>query len=1188
MSGPATDPIDAATAAQRSAANPAVNAWTAANAGSGKTRVLIDRVVRLLLAGADPGSILCVTFTKAAAAEMEQRLFAVLGAWALKDDAGLSAAIMALDGRTTTVAADRLNEARRLFARALETPGGLKIQTLHAFSESILRRFPLEAGLAPGFDVASDEDAAALQDAALDDVARGQAGEAPREAFERLAALKDPQSLQGLVGAVVRAGPAIEEETAQLGGLNPYLEDIARRLDVDPDATEKSLSEDYKAATDVPRLAALIGALETGKKTDGDMATALRQAERAVTTEAFIDAMRDAFLTDREKQRSLGKLPTKDVKNAFPEAEGWLLGQQARFNQYCDRLSALASFRLTSDLHVLGAAVRERYRNAKALRALVDYDDLVLKAKTVFEGERTAWARYKLDQGLDHVLLDEAQDTSPAQWSVLDGIAAEFFAGLGAAEDQERHRTVFVVGDQKQSIYSFQGADAGLFDEKLSDYHARAETAEVAFEAPFMEVSFRTTPPILQFTDELFAEEEAASGLGERTSSHVSARVGGAGRVELWPLVKKPDAPEEKPWHAPVDAEARGDPNAILAEKIAATIAGWLENGERLASLDRPLRASDIMVLATRRGPVFHAVSRALAQKGVPVEGADRILLLDDAGVQDLLALARWALQRSDDLSLAELLRSPFGGVSEQALFEIAHGRDGPLHRIVREKAAGDPKLGTIADRLFALSAGANRLSPFDFFSHALDSGTPTGRTLLSKRLGTEWDEPVASLLRLALDYEAEPGPSLEGFLRWLRGRGGEVKRELDEGGGGVRVMTVHGAKGLEAEVVFLADANDAPQPPKSDAPYALLGAPETPGATPRRLAGALVVDAGETPRPQAIEAARDDALRRQMEERRRLLYVAATRARERLYICGTEGQRKDTADQPDVNRRTWHGLATRAFRRLVDRGLATAQDDEDGVLYRLEAEQTAAVKAQPEDAPTPAPPAPDWLDTPAPAELQAFALSPSALGADELPDADLRIDAPSRSPVATDPRRRGLAIHALLEHLPGLPPPERAPRADRYLAAEAADAPQSERDGWRDEALAVLDDARFAAVFAPGSLAEAPISGRLGNGDLLVSGQIDRLAVSETEILCVDYKTNRPPPARWEDAPDAYKAQLAAYAALLQKIFPGRPVRAALLWTYGPSLMEIPEAGLIESLNTALGDVHAPATRADEPELNA
>ncbi len=1168
--------IGEAVRQQRVASNPEASAWASANAGSGKTRVLIDRVIRLLLDGAQPSTILCVTFTKAAAAEMEQRLFKTLGAWSLKDDASLRAAISELSGAEASVDDEALDAARRLFAQSLETPGGLKIQTIHAFCESVLKRFPIEAGLKPGFEVAGDEDAAALRDAALADVAMGRASGSAKAAFDRLAAEKPEGAVRSLLADLSRAEAEVLTEMREVGGEEAYFRKLADIFGIDPEAEFDRLQSDYLASLDGGQLSAAIGALETGGKTDIDRAAELRAADRAKTGEK-IHELSKALLTKDLTPRADSRFPTKAIKTGFPDATAWLYAEQRRLRAYLEARAAKASFDLSVDLHRVAGAVGERYRSRKALVGLLDYDDLISKTRALFSGAAAAWALYKLDRGIDHILLDEAQDTSPGQWSVLDGLIAEFFAGEGAASEEGRKRTMFVVGDEKQSIYSFQGADIGLFVTKQSDLHERVTAADRMFEAPTMAASFRTTPPVLGFVDALFKGDAAEGVTGAEAMPHLPARAGGAGRVELWPLIAKEKAEETKPWDAPLDAETASDPAAVLANRIAATVDGWIASSEHLASRGRPILPSDIMVLVTRRGAIYRAISRALIARGVPVEGADRIQVLDDAGVQDLLSLARWALQRSDDLSLAELLRSPFGGLSEDELFAIAHPREGQLQVALRLAAEAGVAAAEAHERLQALVRGAERLSPFDFFSRALDAGAPSGRSLLSSRLGSEWEAPVGALLDLALDYEREPSPSLGGFLRWVPKRAKELKRELDEGSGGVRVMTVHGAKGLESEIVFLADANDMPQAPKSDRPYALVAPPSAPGGAARPLPGMFAVDAGLKPKPAAIEEAKADAVRRQMEERRRLLYVAATRARERLYICGVEGQRKDTTSK-DLNERSWHGLATLTFRELAQEGAARVEDREDGLTYVLEAPQTAEPDTDDETTSTRTPPLPEWASRPAPIEAAPARLAPSRLGGEEA-EAMQAEEAAAYSPLAADPLLRGKAIHALLEHLPGAAPEERRVLADAYLAASAPGVGAAERAIWRDEALGVLDDPAFAAVFAAGSLAEVPISGRLSPAGPLITGQIDRLAVTEAHVLCVDYKTNRPPPDRWEAAPAAYIAQLAAYRALLQRIFPGRTVRAALLWTYAGTLMEVPADALETALAKALGAHHASET---------
>jgi len=1167
--------IDRATRRQREAADPSASAWAAANAGSGKTRVLTDRVVRLLLAEADPSAILCVTYTKAAASEMEDRLFKTLGRWALKDDDDLRRAIHELTGEEAPGDRARLDGARRLFAQALETPGGLKIQTIHAFCESVLRRFPLEAGAPPGFRTIDDREAERLRAEAILSAVDGRLGADVAAAAERLYTEKDPERAASAIRDLVEKRREIEARVAREGGEAGYDAALAATLGADPDWSE---ADALSAAVDFDDNAAeaTYSALLDGGKTDASRASELRRAMDATSHAARLAALAACVMTGAGAPRSRKSFPTQAVKKAHPSAAEWLYARQDVVAALLASRDAHRTWRLSVDAARVGRAVGRAYDDGKRRASALDYADLVEKTAGLFRAGEAAWALYKLDRGLDHVLLDEAQDTGPDQWTVLGGLIEEFFAGEGAAEDEGRlRRTVFAVGDEKQSIYSFQGADVALFSAKQKDLYDRAAAARRPFRAPEMITSFRSTPPVLEFVDAAFDHPDARDGVASAGSAevrHEAAREGGAGRVELWPLEPRPEKPEPEPWSAPVDAPPPDDPAAALGDRIARTISGWIAGGAMLESRGRPIRPSDVLVLVQKRGAEYWALTRSLIAHGVAVEGADRIDVLDDVAVQDLLSLARFALQPSDDLSLAEVLRGPLGELTEDDLYRLAQGRRGRLIDALRDAAKIDARVAETARRIDGLSEGAARLSPFDFFTRALDGGDPTGRALFARRLGEEFAEPVAALLNLALEREGEAAPSLDAFLKDLSAGAGSVKRELSSSStGGVRVMTAHGAKGLEAEIVFLADAARCPRGPTGEAPIAAVEPGETAGSGPVRDEGLFFVTVSGANDPPAVAAAKDRQKRLAYEEYRRLFYVAATRAMERLYVCGVAPSRKKDQTAQAASETTWYGLAAQAFERLPPADVCEIETETGGAKV-FSRGQSAPPDAERDDAPRDAPGLPAWARTPPPPDPAARRVfSPSRLlGEEDETEGPLAIEAPSESPRAPDRYTRGAAIHALLEHLPGVAPAERLRRGGRFLAGAYGGFEEAMRAAWLSEAVGVLEDEAFAAVFAPDALAEAPIAGRL-DGGVRVQGVIDRLVVGEREILCVDYKTNRPPPARAEDVPAAYLAQMGAYRALLGKAFPGRPVKTALLWTFAPRLMALPDALVDHALATAL-----------------
>ncbi|WP_428407084.1 double-strand break repair helicase AddA [Hyphococcus sp.] len=1137
-------PLEETTNNQRAAAEPTRSVFVMANAGSGKTRVLTNRVARLLLAGAPPQKILCITFTKAAAAEMAERLFSVLGEWALASDEKLLEDLAELEGPFAgPKSADYLAHARRLFARALETPGGLKIQTIHSFCESVLRRFPIEAGVPPGFTVAEDAQAAALMNAALDALAADAREDlALSSAFARLSLKRTESDLrQLLIAAAAKGRP---------GDLDTSMAELAQSLAINPDETPETIIKDFLNEISVEELR---------RAHDGLAAEGAKPQAAAKRLSAFFSAGADEERWDAllktclvaDQSKTVNQIATKATDKHDPWVGPYVNTLKELVFTELQEIRAHALYGDTLAFWRLTSALGQRYAEAKASRAMLDFDDLIDRAQALFHRHEAAWIMYKLDYGIDHVLIDEAQDTSPGQWAVVENLFADFFGGLGA---REVSRSFFAVGDMKQSIYSFQGADARLFKEKEHDLGKRL-AAVAQYENIPLTLSFRTTEPVLSFVDAVFVEDAAREGLGEEKAlQHGVCREGEAGLVELWPLTPRPETTEINPWDAPVDAPEAGHPVRVLCERVASTIKGWLESKEELASRGRAIRPGDIMILVQSRGSLFREVIQRLSAAGVPVAGPDRLKLADDPAVEDMLSYARFALTEGDDLSLAELLKSPFFGFDDDAdLFPLAYGREGvTLWRSLCDHAGENEKWKCAAEEI----AGARRIAraqgPYAFFSHVLETGSPSGRQRFFERLGEASSDAIDELLRQALDFENGNPRSLREFVAWFENASGDIKREMERENDSVRVMTVHGAKGLEADVVFLLDAH-------REANMRNIGPVlERSGAAP-------LVSWSKAGDVALSEAARVEKTELAYQEYRRLFYVAATRARDRLYICGVEqGTSKNPQDKA-VGVKSWHALAHDGFARLLERvetGDAPFWDGGEAPLLRISCPQTKSATKDKADKQTPKIEAPSWLKEAAAEEPPPLRLTPSKLAGED--DGGWRAEAggPAYSPVAGgDKYFRGRTLHRLLELLPDVASDKREAAADRLLARLAPEVAESERALWRDEVLHVLRDPQFAEVFAPGSMAETPIVGRPKGlpETARLNGQIDRLAVTEKRVLVVDYKTNRPPPIRVEDADGAYVAQLAAYRALLQEIYPGREIACALLWTYDARLMGVP-----------------------------
>ena len=1139
------DPNDS----QRGASDPTASVWVAASAGTGKTKVLTDRVLRLMLGGTEPRRILCLTYTKAAAAEMANRIAERLGDWATAADEELGRTLIDLLGRQPTDDQRRL--ARQLFARVLDAPGGLNIQTIHAFCQSLLVRFPLEAGVAPHSRVMEERDAEDLLT-----LARQLAIEA---------ADRDP-ALAGALAVVTRhlregrfadLMAEIAKPPARLSPLieaHGSVEDAAAAMREILGVPRHTTPADVVAAAcangsfDVAGLRRAAAALAGGSPAECRRAAIIEAwlaADPAIKAETF-DRYAAVFLTKDENVRAC--LVNRNTGAAAPGALAVLRQEAERLACVLPRQRAAVTAEASEALLVLGQTLMRAYRRLKDSRALLDYGDLIEAAARLLRGEGNAsWVLYKLDGGIDHVLIDEAQDTAPDQWQVIKALTDEFFAGQGA---RDVLRTVFAVGDVKQSIFSFQGADPASF---LASRDWFAERVPQAHWRPIeLKTSFRSTRAVLQAVDQTFADREMARSIALEPDIivHRAYRKLEGGSVELWPPIAPREPEKPDPWTPPVERLAADSPQSRLARLIALRIEGMLRGGEVLESKGRPIVAGDVMVLVRRRTLFMQALVRALKECQLPVAGVDRMLLTEQLAVMDLMALGRFALLPDDDLTLATVLKGPLIGFDEDRLFALAHGRTGSLWRTLGNGARTDPSCARAHQWLAALLAVADAVPPFEFFMRALGpmgDDTLSGRRKLLTRLGREADDPIAEFLEMALAYERVHPPSLQGFLHWLGRSTVEVKRDPEQSRqNAVRVMTVHGAKGLQAPIVFLPDTCQTPELKENllwvagdDGREVLLWPPR-----------------GEFRDPIA-EAERRHAAGRQMQEYRRLLYVAMTRASDRLIVCGWLNRRRNKNGPPEE---CWYGLVRRGLEAEAHEVVEDSFLAANGKLI----ESASVLRVACPQLRTPEPPA--TVDEEPPPPLPAWATRPAS--AEPAPARPLRPShtdhgrPPLLAPVADLVRfRRGRLVHRLLQELPDIAPAARAEAARRWLARRTHRLTVDEQAAIAAEVMAVLQHPRLAPLFGPGGRAEVPLSGEIDGQ--LITGQIDRLCVGDDEVIVLDYKSDRPAPRDAGAVPPAYLRQMAAYRALLRRIYPGRRVRCLLLWTEEPRPMELDDGPL-------------------------
>ncbi len=1162
-------PFEQTVTHQINAASPLLSAWVGANAGSGKTRVLTNRVARLLLAGANPSRILCITYTKAAAAEMAERLFKLLGEWALQDDAQLADDLQKLEGSDAPRrSGPELSKARQLFARALETPGGLKIQTIHAFCSHVLKRFPLEAGVPPGFGEMEESEATLLIEQALNQTAEdAHKDEQLATAFWHLGKTFGANRTPEVLRNFINQRQQFETIKHANGGITPMLERLADELGVTVSTNQEELiaaALDHFPVSEMQRTAEC---LKIGTKTDKDFADILIVASTTENLSNKFDKICSHFLTTKKKPRA--RLTHKAVQEAFPELDTQLKSIQSVIIETIDLLKGIDILQDTTHFFKVSQHLLSHYEKLKWSRGVLDFDDLIIRTRNLFDkGEHAAqWVMYKLDNGLEHILIDEAQDTSPGQWNVIERPLGEFFS---QEETRDQQRTVFVVGDEKQSIYSFQGADTNLFREKSIDLSKKInELAD--FENIPLTLSFRSTAPILNFVDASFDDKTAMEGMGEQIPlKHGVHRSGEAGLVELWPLTPKPEKLENNPWDAPIDTKPANNPVAQLCGHVAKTIAQWLGN-DILVSQGRPINPGDIIILVQRRGPLFKQIIKSLTQSNIPVAGADRLALLSETSIQDLLSYARCILLPEDDLSLAETLKSPFFDIDDDNLYSLAADRKSSLWETLQSRHQENKLWRRAYTEISTARKIALTHGPYDLYVNLLDQGSrqnneQTGRQRLYSRLGSACGDPINAFIRQVLDYEAKHPRNLQAFVTWFEDNAGELKRELDQESNAVRIMTVHGAKGLEGNIVFLLDAHERPSTGKLGPLYKLTPAKNINGPLPAIPAIVRSKDKHTACTNVSVEELKENAF----EEYRRLFYVAATRAKDRLYICGLDKGSNSAREEKLYNDDSWYNLAEKSFDRLQTSKTPIKRLTDfpwEGEGWHFSCAQTVEVdntnKKNLENTDS-KPNAPDWLTQPCPCEKLVEHLSPSTLAdyhEDKAGhDRTTLVNTPEGySPVGNENKfLRGRTLHRLLELLPDYPQGEHSILADRIIEKLAPELSVETKMEWRDEALRIIGDINFAPVFTQSSRAEVSIGGTPpgARAGIVINGQIDRLAINGNQLLIVDYKTNQPPPLHERDVADAYLAQMAAYRGLMQALYPDKTVKAGLLWTYEARLM--------------------------------
>ncbi len=1095
---------------QKQAANPNSSCWVGASAGTGKTKVLVDRILNLLLSEVQPESILCLTFTKAAAVEMQNRLTGKLQEWAILEDQVLSEVLEDLiDAKPTD---DLFKKAKGLLFDVLDTPGGMKIQTIHSFCQSLLQRFPLEAGIDPSFTLMEEIEAnRLLSDAYIHVLEKNDP--VILEAFQKVAIrmsdyrfddlLQSIQNQRGLFGKLLARYENLNEYQVELEAfLSSPSSDSPLSSSPPPlsssDLFRGSIDSRNKCENDKVRISALFNVIkilsEHGTKADQEKAIVLQKA-----LEEDLDYT-DLFLTKESQIRK--NLASKSIRIDYATAYETLEEEALRFFRIKEQHKNKEATILTLAFMQVVQAIFEIYQGEKHKQGLLDFEDLIAKTNALLlEPGISDWVFYKLDSKLDHILIDEAQDTNPDQWHMLTKLAETFL------NPDKPHRTLFVVGDIKQSIYSFQGAKPALFDTLRPYFQQQVEQLQQSWKNIQLHTSFRTTPAILEVVDKIFNDHPKGVNFSNNVIHHTPNRQGEPGLVELLPLIALNENMEEtkEGWPLPIIQKQPVSTYAELARQITFKIKTLIEGHEILPSTKAPIQPGDILILVRKRSDLVPLLIQNLKQENIAVRGADRLPLREHIAVMDLLALGNFLCLPLDDYSLACVLKSPLindgKGLSEEELFDLCHDRKGSLWESLKHKQTDVFKKAS--EFLKNILGKVDLKNPHELFHEIIREY----ESYFIARLGTECQDVLAEFLnQTALFLEKNP-PTLQGFMYYMETMDTEIKRStLTNKGDEVRIMTIHGAKGLQSPIVILADSTDQPTLQNENFLWQEGDAP------------LFILKPSKKYESDIVGSLKQEALDKLEEENRRLLYVALTRPQDRLYVTGIFKKNLES---------TWYHLLQSALKDIAE------STDEDGLIYQPLA-FTALCHPREAEGRVGDPENINWI--------------PAFVG---MTPKSCKITSPDSNAIPTTAMHRGTVIHKLFELLPNHKSDDLLSTAQKWIERQGFENLLQAND--IEKVLSIITHPDYKEFFGPNSIAEVAVA----NAEFI--GRIDRLWVGSDTIVIVDYKTSVKPAATVTEVHKDYLDQLDDYGKAIQKIYKNHRIRTFLLWTEGPHLMEIP-----------------------------
>ncbi|WP_341821376.1 UvrD-helicase domain-containing protein [Wolbachia endosymbiont (group A) of Myopa testacea] len=1114
---------------RKNAINPNFSVWVNASAGTGKTKILIDRVLRLLLE--NKRNILCLTFTNAAANEMENRVHSILSKWAICSESVLIADLEQLDffpmssQCSTRENKDYLTRARRLFSE-LENLG-LTIQTIHAFCYKLISNFPIEAGIAPNCTLSECKELHSiifnkvLHNETVQDNINLIATEIDENklrdllytlCIKRSISENDSEYIKDKLSAPDEIHDLQSETTEHIKRLAEILSEGSKR-----DQSYSAMLYDWCDSTKpsvIPTSLPVIQVADTGIQKK-------RSVDSSVTrwNDTKVENLVKVFLkSESNEKKSILSIATKGTLEKFRDAEQIIESVQNVVFTHIKDMNSYQIFKRTSSLLGIFKVYVDLYSSEKSKNALIDYNDIIGLATNLLSNPNYKdWILFNLDQKIDHILVDEAQDNSISQWKIITNLCDEFFAG------NDEKRTLFVVGDVKQSIYRFQGANPHLFNYMQQYFHTK--TGGRDWISCQLEKSFRSTPEVLMLVDRIFNNFRAEISFVDNEIKHVPHRENDQGYIEIWPALPKCKEKEQRALQIPLTCrENYIITDRLLAQTIANRIHNWLNEGRILVAKDRHIEPRDIVILVRQRNVLVDYIISELKKANVPVVGRDYFRIMDYIAVQDLIALAEFLLLQANDLAFANALKSPLFNFTEDDLFNIAYDRkEHSLWERIQDYSV------VIYSELNYLINLSRIESPLALFTHILR----TGKKKFAARLGLECFEVLDEFMNLVLQFE---NPSLQAFVQWIKENNPEIKNDMQSERNAVRIMTIHKSKGLQAPIVFLVDTNTVPRNSES-----------------------IIFDGTEVPfwcgknnNAYCDQVKREKKLE-DYNEYLRLLYVALTRAEDELYILSKE----------PVQKGSWYDLITQ-YGEPYEKKQAYLQPifKEKVEVLCVNANYPYIYKKR------------DYFDVPVislPPNLsmsfQCLTLESSKkegepASATHSPVSFQHLMLESREkeawiPVSRtgmtnsgtgmtessaetkDSYTRGLIIHSILQYMPKIEKERRKNWVRKYLDNINT---SEDKDEIYSKILAFNE--KYGYLFDLEGKSEITLSGIIDGEPVLV--RLDRLCITQDKAIIIDYKSHRNVSV---SLLNEIKKQMLTYKTLVHEIYPNKQVECVVIW---------------------------------------